>query len=229
MRTPGLPRTRTPGRASRSLWVPGAVSLVAMVLAAGWAVAFPSPALPSSVSPHSAPPDAVQSAGAETFRTFFSLRSARRNDSIPAAVRAELARLEKETPKPGEPPSAPAILLSVEIDLNGDGRPERFVAHKTGRPVSGTPWVIMGAGGEVLGPLTGGLIFVRTAPAGSWPSLETFWQTSAETAVVGIYTFSNGHYVKTSAQALTLPEIDEYFSAKPPLGRELEDFKELIQ
>lgn len=157
-------------------------------------------------------------------RTFFTLRSAQPNQEVAAGARAELARLENPAIRAGgaEPVGRP--LSAVLIDLDGDGRLEKFVPGRPTKPGAGTPWVIVDGAGAVRGTINGGLVFVGRSEAGSWPSLETYGKTTSNTAVVSEYAWSNGRYAKAKSQVLGLSGIEEYFGSRPALGTELRDF-----
>jgi hypothetical protein len=230
-----------------SLWAAAALLLAASALA--FAATAPKTGKPSADVANDADPLAVLSlapagaavrqdgqtapAGELTYRTFFTLRSAKPEADVPASVREDLDRLwkekqarDKKATEAGQPsPAATHALQAVSWDLEGDGQPEKFYA---GDPAaaSGTVWIIFSpARRAVLGSITGSVVFVARETDEGWPRLETYMKTNAQTAVVSEYSFGRTRYAKTRSRVLSLPEIDDYFRLKPPLVEELAEFK----
>jgi len=172
-------------------------------------------------------------AGELTYRTFFTLRSAKPETDVPAAVREEFGRLrqekrarDKKAAEENRPDAAalPALRV-IAWDLEGDDRPEIFYAGDPSA-ASGTVWIVFSpARGAVLGSITGSVVFVARETDEGWPRLETYMKTTAQTAVVSEYSFGRTRYAKTRSRVLSLPEIDDYFRLMPPLVEELAEFK----
>ena len=168
-----------------------------------------------------------------SYRTFFTIRSAKPEAAVPPAVRLELGRLRQEkrardrkAAEEGRPGAAAGpALKAVSWDLEGDDRPEKFYA---GDPTaaSGTVWIVFSpARNAVLGSITGSVIFIARETDEGWPRLETYMKTNAQTAVVSEFSFGRAQYAKTRSRVLSLPEIDDYFRLKPPLVEELAEFQ----
>jgi len=165
-----------------------------------------------------------------TYRTYFTIRSAVGDSSVPGTVRAEISRLRKEKlareRRGDEEGGGVGTLRALTLDLDGDGLPEKFATESGDGSGAGTVWVIYNPrNSRLMGTLTGSIVFVAREADEGWPRLETYMKSAPETAVAFFYVFSGSRYQKARARALTLPEIDEYFRRKPPLGRELEEFK----
>jgi hypothetical protein len=100
-------------------------------------------------------------AGEFSMRTFFSVRSAQPDDTIPDALREQF---EKDDGSP---------LRSVPIDLDGDGTPEKLVLCGVPSASGGYQWLVYDVkNGTGRGLIVGALIFVgretsRTGPAGA--------------------------------------------------------------
>ena len=145
-------------------------------------------------------------AGPGNLRTFFTALSAKPDDTLSDEARKEFEDDDGAT------------LKSVAIDLNGDGKDEKFYLSNAPSKSGGSQWLVLdGATEKLRGLIIGSIIFIeRTADEG-FPRLETYWKQSADMGVVFNYTFSRGRYVRGKARSLTLSEIDEYFRTKPPL------------
>jgi hypothetical protein len=166
-----------------------------------------------------------------TYRTYFTLRSAQDDATVPGTVREEINRLRREKmarERRGDTDAGGAGTLStLALDLDGDGLTEKFATGSGAGSGAGTVWVVYNPrNGRLMGTLTGSIVFVARESDDGWPRLETYMKSTPETAVAFFYVFSGTRYQKVRTRALTLPEIDEYFRRKPPLGRELEEFKE---
>ncbi len=124
-----------------------------------------------------------------------------------------------------------APLKSVDVDLNGDGRMEKFILSGALSISGGNQWLVFDpARGVSRGMIIGAIIFVYREADEGYPRLESYWKQGARMAVVFNYTYSNGRYVRVRSRSLTVPEIDEYFRNKPPLDlmeelTEIRDFR----
>jgi hypothetical protein len=165
------------------------------------------PALLSGVQDETAPP-------AGLLRTFFSIRSARIDETLGADVRKQF---EDDDGSP---------LRSVDIDLDGDGTPEKFVLDNAPSSSGGSQWLVWDPVRRAAkGLVIGAIIFVGRESDDGFPRLETYWRQGGDMAVVFDYVYSRGRYVRVKSRSLSVPEIDEYFRIKPPL-----DFdKELVE
>jgi len=155
-------------------------------------------------------------AAAFPMRTFFSVRSAIPDSAVPAVLREQF---EKDDGGP---------LRSVAIDLNGDGREEKFVLCGVPSAAGGYQWLVFDQfRGVGRGIIIGAMIFVGSETDGSYPRLETYWKQGGDMSVVSRYTFAGGRYVRSETRALTLWEASEFFRAKGPLDleRELAEIK----
>ncbi len=144
-------------------------------------------------------------------RTFFTPRSAAADDSLPAELAGEF---EKDDGSP---------LRSVTIDLDGDGRPEKFVLGGALSISGGRQWLIYDPGRNLSrGIVIGSIIFVTREVQEGFPILETYWKQGGEMAVVFRYACSRGRYARIHSRSLTVQEISDYFRDKPALDKELE-------
>jgi hypothetical protein len=114
-------------------------------------------------------------------------------------------------------------LRSVSIDLDGDGREEKFILCGVPTAAGGYQWLVYDPAREVSrGLVIGAMIFVGRESDGGLPRLETYWKQGGDMSVIFRYTFSKGRYGRSGTRALTLWETSEYFRAKPPLDFERE-------
>jgi hypothetical protein len=161
----------------------------------------------------SGPQEAPDQPG-EPIRLFFTARSAKPDDTL-----SEEARQEFENDD-GMP------LRSVAIDLNGDGREEKFFLSGVPSKSGGSQWLIWDAATNATrGLIVGSIIFVGRETDEAFPRLETYWKQGGDMSVVFNYTFSRGRYARVNSRSLTVPEINEYFRTKPPIDLD----KELIE
>lgn len=168
----------------------------------GLAPAFPSSAqLPAPAGPSS-------------LKTFFTVRSAQPDDSLPAAFREEF---EKDDGSP---------LRSVAYDLDGDGDAEKFFLCGVLTVSGGYQWLVYDPEINVArGTIVGTIIFIGRESDGGYPGLETCWRQGGDMSVVFRYRYGRGRYGRTETRALTLAETSDYFRAKPPLDLD----KELVE
>ena len=144
-------------------------------------------------------------------KTFFSVRSAMDDNTVPAVLREQF---EKDDGSP---------LRSVRIDLNGDGKDEKFVLCGVPSAAGGYQWLVYDpAQGTGRGIVIGAIIFVGLETDGGYPRLETYWKQGGDMSVVSRYAFVNGRYVRSDSRALSLWEASEFFRAKGPLDLERE-------
>lgn len=149
-------------------------------------------------------------------RTFFSVRSAQPDNGMPAVLREQF---EKDDGSP---------LRSVAIDLDGDGKDEKFILCGVPSAAGGYQWLIYDpARGVGRGIVIGTIIFVGRESDGGYPRLETYWKQGGDMSVVSRYTFAKGRYGRSDTRALSLWEASEFFRAKGPLDfeRELAEIK----
>ena len=144
-------------------------------------------------------------------RTFFSVRSAQLDDSIPGILREQFEKDE------GGP------LRSVSVDLDGDGRAEKFVLSSKPTSGGGYQWLVYDpARGVGRGIVVGAIIFIGRETDGLYPRLETYWKQGGDMSIVFRYAYAKGRYGRSGTRALTLWETSEFFRAKPPLDLERE-------
>lgn len=144
-------------------------------------------------------------------RTFFSVRSAQLDDTVPNILREQFEKDE------GGP------LRSVSIDLDGDGRAEKFVLSSQPTSAGGYQWLVYDPfRGVGRGVIVGTILFVGRETDGGYPRLESYWKQGGDMSVVFRYAFDRGRYGRTASRALTLWETSEFFRGKPPLDLERE-------
>jgi hypothetical protein len=149
-------------------------------------------------------------------RTFFSVRSARPDDTVPDVWREQF---EKDDGSP---------LRSVAVDLDGDGKDEKFVLCGVQAESGAYQWLVYDPARDVArGIVAGAIIFVGRETDGGLPRLETYWKQGGDMSIVYRYAYAKGRYARTGTRALTLWEASEYFRAKPSLDleRELAEIK----
>lgn len=150
-------------------------------------------------------------AGEPVLRTFFSVRSAQPDDSLPVDLRGEFEKDE------GGP------LRSVVIDLDGDGAAEKLFLSSTLSASGGFQWLIYDVkNGVSRGVIVGTIIFVESRVDRGWPRLETYWRQGGDMSVVFRYIFDVSRYGRVETKVLTLAETSAYFLTKPPLDLERE-------
>ena len=148
---------------------------------------------------------------ASSLRTFFTVRSARPDDLLPSELRKEF---EKDDGSP---------LRSVIVDLDGDGKEEKFVLCGVLAATGGSQWLVFDpARGAARGVLVGTIVFIGRDSDNGYPRLETYWKQGGDMSVVFSYQYSRGRYGRVGTRALTLWETSEYFRAKPPLDLDQE-------
>jgi hypothetical protein len=144
-------------------------------------------------------------------RTFFSVRSAQPDNTIPEILREQF---EKDDGGP---------LRSVPVDLDGDGREEKFVLSGVPTASGGYQWLVYDAArGVGRGIVVGAIIFIGLEKDAGYPRLESYWKQGGNMSVVFRYAFDRTRYGRTGTKALTLWETSEFFRAKPPLDLERE-------
>jgi hypothetical protein len=161
-------------------------------------------------------PSAVQipEPASSSLRTFFTVRSARPDDTPPPEIRKEF---EKDDGSP---------LRSVAIDLDGDGKEEKFVLCGVPSAAGGPQWLVYDpAAGAARGIVIGTIVFVGRESDDGYPKLETYWKQGGAMSVVFRYKYARGRYGRVGTQAMTLWETSEYFRAKPALDLD----KELVE
>jgi hypothetical protein len=153
---------------------------------------------------------------AGTIRMFFTARSAKADDTLPEEARKGF---EDDDGRP---------LRAVALDLNGDGKDEKFFLSGVPSKSGGSQWVVWDeAASTVRGLIIGSIIFIGRETDEGFPRLETYWKQGGDMSVVFNYTFSRGKYVRVNSRSLTVSEINEYFRTKPPidLDKELAEIK----
>jgi hypothetical protein len=149
-----------------------------------------------------------------SLRTFFTVRSARPDDTLPPEIRKEF---DKDDGSP---------LRSVAFDLDGDGKEEKFVLCGVPSPGGGYRWLVYDpARGAARGIVVGTIVFIGRESDDGFPKLETYWKQGGDMSVVFRYQYARGRYGRIDTQAMTLWETSEYFRAKPPLDLD----KELVE
>ena len=149
-----------------------------------------------------------------SLRTFFTVRSARPDDTLPPEIRKEF---EKDDGSP---------LRSVAVDLDGNGKEEKFVLCGVPSAAGGPQWLIYDpATGSARGIVVGTIVFIGRESNDGYPKLETYWKQGGAMSVVFRYQFARGRYGRVGTQAMTLWETSEYFRAKPTLDLD----KELVE
>jgi hypothetical protein len=163
------------------------------------------------VAASSAPEQAAAPTGEFPMRTFFSVRSAQPDDTIPDALREQF---EKDDGGP---------LRSVALDLDGDGVDEKFVLCSVPTVSGGYQWLVFDVkNGTGRGVIVGALIFVGRETDKGFPRFETYWRQGGNMSVVSRYAFDETRYGRKATRALTLWETSEYFRTKGPLDPERE-------
>ncbi|MEN6559671.1 MAG: hypothetical protein ABFD52_02695 [Acidobacteriota bacterium] len=147
-------------------------------------------------------------------RTYFTVRSAAPDASIPDAIREEF---EKDDGGP---------LKSVALDLNGDGQAEKVVLCGVPAQSGGYQWLVFDPVTETgHGIIIGAVIFVGRETDAGYARLETYWKQGGDMSIVSRYAFAKGRYGRTGTRALTQWEASEYFRTK---GR-LDPDRELVE
>lgn len=149
-----------------------------------------------------------------SLRTFFTVRSAQKDNTLPPEIRKEF---EKDDESP---------LRSVAFDLDGNGKEEKFVLCGVPSAAGGPQWLVYDpATGAARGIVVGTIVFIGLESDDGYPKLETYWKQGGAMSVVFRYKYARGRYGRVGTQAMTLWETSEYFRAKPPLDLD----KELVE
>jgi len=144
-------------------------------------------------------------------RTFFTVRSAQPDDTLPAELRREF---EKDDGSP---------LRSVALDLDGDGTVEKFFLCAVLAANGGSQWLVYDPGRNApRGIIVGTIVFVGRESDSGFPRLETYWKQGGNMSVVFNYQYARGRYGRVGTRALTLWETSQYFRQKPPLDLDQE-------
>jgi hypothetical protein len=150
-------------------------------------------------------------APSSSLKTFFTVRSAQPDDTLPPEIRKEF---EKDDESP---------LRSVTIDLDGNGKEEKFVLCGVPSTAGGPQWLVYDpATGAARGIVVGTIVFISRESDDGYPKLETYWRQGGAMSVVFRYKYARGRYGRVGTQAMTLWETSEYFRAKPPLDLDQE-------
>ncbi len=153
-------------------------------------------------------------AALSSLRTFFTVRSARPDDKLPPEIRKEFENDD------GSP------LRSVAVDLDGNGKEEKFVLCGVPSAAGGPQWLVYDpATGAARGIVVGTIVFIGLESDDAYPKLETYWKQGGAMSVVFRYKYARGRYGRVGTRAMTLWETSEYFRAKPPLDLD----KELVE
>lgn len=149
-----------------------------------------------------------------SLRTFFTVRSAQKDKTLPPEIRKEF---DKDDGSP---------LRSVAVDLDGNGKEEKFVLCGVPSAAGGHQWLVYDpATGAARGVVVGTIVFIGREFDDGYPKLETYWKQGGDMSVVFRYKYARGRYGRADTQAMTLWETSEYFRAKPPLDLD----KELVE
>ena len=157
---------------------------------------------------------APESTASPSLRTFFTVRSAQPDDTLPPEIRKEF---EKDDGSP---------LRSVAFDLDGNGKEEKFVLCGVPSAAGGPQWLVYDpATGTTRGIVVGTIVFIARESDDGNPKLETYWKQGGTMSIVFSYKYARGRYGRVDTRAMTLWETSEYFRAKPPLDLD----KELVE
>jgi len=153
-------------------------------------------------------------AAPSSLKTFFTVRSAQPDDTLPPEIRKEFKEDD------GSP------LRSVAVDLDGDGKEEKFVLCGVPSAAGGHQWLVYDpARGAARGVVVGTIVFIGRESDDGYPKLETYWKQGGDMSIVFRYNYARGRYGRVDTRAMTLWETSEYFRAKPPLDLD----KELVE
>jgi len=153
-------------------------------------------------------------AAPSSLKTFFTVRSAQPDETLPPEVRKEF---EKDDGSP---------LKSVAVDLDGNGKEEKFVLCGVPSAAGGPQWLVYDpATGASRGVIVGTIVFIGRESDDGYPKIETYWKQGGAMSVVFRYKYARGRYGRVGTQAMTLWETSEYFRAKPTLDLD----KELVE
>lgn len=146
-----------------------------------------------------------------SLRTFFTIRSAQEDDTLPPELRKEF---DKDDGSP---------LKAVAVDLDGDGKEEKFVLCGVPSAAGGHQWLVYDpARGAARGVVVGTIVFIGRKSDDGYPKLETYWKQGGDMSIVFRYKYARGRYGRVDTRAMTLWETSEYFRAKPPLDLDQE-------
>lgn len=106
-------------------------------------------------------------------------------------------------------------LKSIDIDLNGDGCPEKLIPNEYLCGNGGCPWIIYDQkSNTIIGKIDGGVILVKNRLINDYCILEAYWHYGAGGGIVLFYEFLSGTYCLVSQNEIECEESDKYFKQK---------------
>ena len=106
-------------------------------------------------------------------------------------------------------------LERVSIDLNSDGKMEKFIPEKFLEGTGGCPWLVFDSGlKHLIGRIGAKVIFVLKKKQRGYANLECYWKMWGGLGTVTTYTFNGREYKKTSTSELRDEQIDKYFEER---------------
>lgn len=106
-------------------------------------------------------------------------------------------------------------LESASIDLNGDGKKEKFVPNKFLEGTGLCPWIVLDPnGGRLLARIDAKVIFVLKAKKAGYALIEAYQRHGGDRGYVSYFEFNGHEYIKKDGQELKGEEINKYFEQR---------------
>jgi hypothetical protein len=106
-------------------------------------------------------------------------------------------------------------LERVPIDLNSDGKTEKFIPEKYLEGTGLCPWLVFDSGFKhLIGRFDAKVIFVLKAKQRGYANLECYCRLGGGLGSVTIYTFNGREYKRISTSELRDKQIDIYFEQR---------------
>lgn len=103
-------------------------------------------------------------------------------------------------------------LACASVDLNGDGKKEKFIPNKFLEGTGLCPWLVFDSGlKQLIGRINAKMIFVQKSKHRGYAVLECYCRLGGGLGSVTLYAFDGHEYKATSATELRDEQIDTYF------------------
>ena len=108
-----------------------------------------------------------------------------------------------------------SALECASIDLNGDGKKEKFVPNKFLEGTGLCPWLIFDSGlKRLIGRIDAKIIYVLKSKHHGYEDLECYCRQGGGLGTVTLYAFNGRDYEQTSSLELRDEQIDTYFERR---------------
>jgi hypothetical protein len=106
-------------------------------------------------------------------------------------------------------------LECASIDLNGDGKNEKFIPNKLLQGTGLCPWLIFDSKlKQLLGRIDAKIIFILKSKRRGYADLECYCRVGGGLGAVTLYAFNGREYKEISSLELKDEQIDTYFGQR---------------